>query len=291
MPAIAPRPRAVLITGCSSGFGRAAALRLLGHGWSVLATVRKPADADSLAAEVEKAHGADARERLRIVICDLVEPAGLDALSAALADQPALDAVVNNAGTALAGPIELLPVDDLRRVFEINVLAQVAVAQRALKLLKQSRGRLINVSSISGRIATPLLGAYCASKYALEALSDALRLELAPLGVRVVVIEPGASATAIWETTRRRAEQLERARKFDAQEYDQLIAAFDQEIRRAVSVAFPPEEFARVVELILNKRHPRPRYTVPRLLKAAIFGRGLLPDRWWDALVRWRLGW
>src|SRR3954471_419193 len=188
-------PRTVLVTGASSGIGRATALELARRGATVLAGVRDPADGEALGPSVIP---------LRLDVTD----AGHVAAAGEEAARRGLDALVNNAGIAVTGPLEYLPLDELRRQLEVNAVAQLAVTQACLPALRASRGRIVNMSSISGRMALPLYGPYAASKYALEALSDSLRLELRGTGVDVVLIEPGAIRTPIWERGIRAADAL-----------------------------------------------------------------------------------
>src|SRR3954462_12272580 len=175
----------VLIRGASTGIGRATALELARRGATVLAGVRDPADGEALG--------------------PAVTPLPLDATDAAPvaaageeAARRGLDALVNNAGIAVTGPLEYLPLDELRRQLEVNTVVQLAGTQACLPALRASRGRIVNVSSVAGRVVLPLYGPYAASKFALEALSDALRQELEG-AVSVSVVEPGAIATPIWE--------------------------------------------------------------------------------------------
>jgi NAD(P)-dependent dehydrogenase (short-subunit alcohol dehydrogenase family) len=191
--------RRVLITGASSGIGEATALRLAGAGWRVLAGVRSDADGDRL-----RAAGG---ERLEPVTIDITEPATIAAAAAELGDEP-LHGLVNNAGTALAMPLEFLPLDQLRRQLEVNLVGHVAVTQALLPNLRSARGRVVNVGSIAGRSALPFLGAYAASKHALEAVTDVLRVELRPFGIAVTVIEPGTIATPIWRKGGERFQEL-----------------------------------------------------------------------------------
>src|SRR6266704_2863483 len=183
-------PNGVLVTGASSGIGRAVAGELVRRGFTVFGTIRRRDDAASLAAL-----GATP------VTLDVTAAATIAAaraqLERALAGQP-LAGLVNNAGIPAAGPLELFPLDDLRRVLEVNVIGVVAVTQAFPPLLKASRGRIVNISSVAGRGALPFVGPYAASKFGLEAISDSLRRELLPFGVRVIVIEPGSFKTAIW---------------------------------------------------------------------------------------------
>src|SRR5438132_2521675 len=181
---------AVLVTGASSGIGRAVVGELVRRGFTVFGTIRRRDDAASLAAL-----GATP------VTLDVTDAATIAAaraqLERALAGQP-LAGLVNNAGIPAAGPLELLPLDELRHILDVNLIGAVAVTQAFLPRLKASRGRIVNISSVAGRGALPFLGPYAASKFGLEAISDSLRRELLPFGVRVIVLEPGSFKTAIW---------------------------------------------------------------------------------------------
>jgi NAD(P)-dependent dehydrogenase (short-subunit alcohol dehydrogenase family) len=281
--------RTIVITGCSSGFGRVTALDLAQQGWRVFATVRKEADAESLLAEAAKEGG---KEQITPLLCDITVPEQVTRLGEAVAAATSsLDALLNNAGTAYAGPLELLSPADLRAQLEINVVAHLAVTQALLPLLKAARGTIINVSSVNGRIATPVVGAYSASKFALEGLSDALRVELAPFGVRLVLIEPSSSGTNIWETGWQRAQdRLEQHRDGP---YRRLLELMEKVARRASAGrgGFPPQLFAATVRQILASPRPRTRYVIPRSVGRQILLRRLLPDSLWDRLVRRTLKW
>ncbi len=172
-----PQNGSIVITGCSSGFGRVTALHLAKLGWHVFATVRKEADQASLLSE---ATTRGCKDKLTVLLCDITRAEQVAAMGQAVSTvTPRLDALLNNAGTGYAAPLELLPLDDLRAQLEINVIAHLAVTQALLPLLKPARGVIINVSSVHGRLPVPIIGAYSASKFALEALSDVLRIELA----------------------------------------------------------------------------------------------------------------
>jgi NAD(P)-dependent dehydrogenase (short-subunit alcohol dehydrogenase family) len=167
------------ITGCSSGFGRATALHLASHRWRVFATVRKPADMAMLAQEAGRRKCAD---HVIPVLCDITNNKQVGTLSEVVTKAaPHLDALLNNAGTSFAGPVELLALDDLRAQMETNLIGHLAVTQTLLPLLKTGRGIIINVTSVLGHFAWPMTGAYAASKFALEALSETLRIELAAI--------------------------------------------------------------------------------------------------------------
>jgi len=278
-----PQPKTILITGCSTGFGRVTAIHFAKLGWRVFATVRKESDRAGLARE----HG-----NILPLICDITNEAQVKELGQAVAAQiPVLEALVNNAGSAFAAPMELIPPDVLREQLELNVIAQVAVTQAVMPRLKAAEGTIINVSSVGGRIASPLFGPYSASKFALEAISDALRVELAPFGVKVVVIEPGGSPTPIWQTSVKRAFGMLQERGLDISPYQKLIEVVAKMAEERSRVGFPSQLFADTVEKILASPHPAARYPIPASIGWVIRLRRFMPDAWWDAMVRRRLGW
>jgi NAD(P)-dependent dehydrogenase (short-subunit alcohol dehydrogenase family) len=277
--------KTILITGCSSGFGRATALHLAQQGWHVFATVRKEGDKTNLLTEAAERGCA---ERLSVVVCGITNVDQVTALGQRVAAAtPRLDALLNSAGIAGSAPLELMPLDALRAQLEINVVGHVAVTQALLPMLKAAHGTIINVSSLSGRIANPVAGGYSASKFAMEAVSDALRVELAPFGVRVVVVEPGPSPTGIQQNGHRAAPADGAA----AQAYAPLIAAFDQMVKQGVAQGYPPQVFAEAVRSILESPRPRTRYVVPRQFGRMILLRKLLPDTLWDRMLRKSLNW
>ncbi len=276
----------ILITGCSTGFGRVTTLHLLKRGWRVIATVRKVADREDLRAEAS-ADGVAAN--LTVVITDITQADDVAGLGQVVAERASsLDALVNNAGTAFPAPLELLPIDEFRAQLEINVVAQLAVTQAMLPFLKTARGTIINVSSVAGRIASPMIGAYNASKFALEAMSDVLRLELIPFGIRVVVIEPGSSPTAIWKTS---GDRQSASTGGAMAPYAKLIERLRVVAEQASQTGFPPQMFADLVERILNQAHPRPRYAIPAAIRRRLLLRKLVSDRMMDRLIRRALGW
>jgi NAD(P)-dependent dehydrogenase (short-subunit alcohol dehydrogenase family) len=248
--------RSVLITGASSGIGEASALRLAHAGWRVFAGVRADADGDRLRAA--------AGERLEPLTIDVTEPATIEAAAAALGGAP-LGGLVNNAGTALAMPLEFLPLDQLRRQLEVNLVGHVAVTQALLPNLRSARGRIVNVGSIAGRSALPFLGAYAASKHALEAVTDVLRVELRPFGIAVTVIEPGTIATPIWRKGGERFQELaaQLPEELGAL-YGERMAAFREAAAAAGRRAEPADEVAIVVERALTTERPKARYVVGR---------------------------
>jgi NAD(P)-dependent dehydrogenase (short-subunit alcohol dehydrogenase family) len=262
-------PRLALVTGASTGIGRACALHLAGLGFHVLAGVRDQADAP------------DNLEALRLDVTS--EP---DVAAAAERVGGELHVLVNNAGIAISGPVEVVPIDEWRRQLEVNLLGQVAVTRALLPAVLRTRGRIVNMSSIGGRVANPLFGPYSASKFALEAVSDALRREVAAHGVRVVSVEPGGIATPIWDKGMDDARRVMRGMTAEQERrYGGLIATVTKAVERIAREGLPPEEVAKVVgEAVLADR-PRARYVVGREAKIQALAARLLPDRAFDALM------
>jgi len=275
----------IAITGCSSGFGRVTTLRFLRERWHVIATVRRDEDRTSL---IDEARRLGAADHLTVVLADITRAEDVSRLRETVTSRAApLTALVNNAGGAFPGLIELLPIEDLRAQLEINVVAQIAITQALLPHLRAARGTIINVSSVSGLIATPAIGAYTASKFALEALSDVLRMEVAPLGVRVVVIEPGSSPTRIWESGRARLLN----QRTDHGPYAPLLSTLKQRAESTAGGGFPPELFADTVWKIVNTATPKTRYLIPKKKRRALIIHRLLPDRVMDWMIGRRLNW
>jgi NAD(P)-dependent dehydrogenase (short-subunit alcohol dehydrogenase family) len=246
----------VLVTGASSGIGEACALRLARAGRHVLAGVRTDADGDRLR---EQAGGAIEPVRL-----DVTDSGSIGDAAEQLGGGP-LHGLVNNAGIAVSMPLELLPLPELRHQLEVNVVGQIAVTQAFLPHLRAARGRIVNVGSIAGRSALPFLGAYAASKHALEAVTDSLRVELQPFGIDVVIVEPGTIATPIWrkgaETFQRLAPDLPTE---IATLYGDRVAAFRRAAASAAQRGEPAELVAAVVERALTAQRPKTRYLVGR---------------------------
>jgi NAD(P)-dependent dehydrogenase (short-subunit alcohol dehydrogenase family) len=243
--------RSVVVTGASSGIGRACALRLAAGGWRVYGGVRSEQDAAALREEG-------------------IEPLALDVtddeqIAAAVEDVgSSLHALVDNAGIAVAAPLEVVPLDELRRQLEVNVIGQVAVAQAFLPALRNTRGRIVLMGSIGGRSALPFLGPYAASKHALEAIADSLRVELRPWGILVSLVEPASIRTPIWTKGAARADELRDRLAPDA---DALYRDQVQAFRRVALARGPgadPDEAAKAVERALNARRPKARYLVGR---------------------------
>jgi NAD(P)-dependent dehydrogenase (short-subunit alcohol dehydrogenase family) len=251
--------RTVLVTGASTGIGEACVLRLAAAGWRVFASVRREPDAERL-----RERGAGRVTPLRFDLTDEAALRGECARVVAECGAAGLQGVVNNAGIAVAGPLEFLPVAELRRQLEVNVVAQVAVAQALLPALRPARGRIVLIGSIAGRSAMPFMAPYAASKHALEAIADAWRLELAPWGMKVVLVEPGVIATPIWETSLRAADGLLGQLSPATEEY---YGAVLQKMRARIArgmKGLPADAVARVVERALTVPRPRARYLIGR---------------------------
>lgn len=273
--------RAALVTGASTGIGLACAQRLDRLGWTVWAGVRRAEDAERVAAL--------GSGRIVPLLLDVTVPAAIAAARdtiAAARGEAGLDALVNNAGIAIAGPLEYLPVEDFRRVQEVNVVSVVAVTQAFLPLIRRAAGRIINIGSISGRMTNPFIGAYAASKHAIEAVSDALRIELAPSGIRVALIEPGVITTPIWDKGRAHADALRAELPPEGEaRYGAMMRAFGRIIDKATARGGSPELVADAVEHAILSPEPRTRYLVGGDARVRLFLRRVLPDRALDALI------
>ena len=268
--------RVALVTGATSGLGRATAILLAENGWRVFAGGRSPERRESL--------DQIARERqlpLETLEMDVTSDASVDAAFAEMARRGAesLDAVVNNAGIAIVAPMEEIRPEDLARQFETNVFSAVRVARRALPAMRARRtGRIVNMSSVAGKLAMPLFGPYSGSKFALEAISDAMRLELTPFGIQVVVIEPGYIRTDMESAAQELSADY--VAGVPTSPYRHVYEGFRRAWASSTHGSHDrPEDCARVVLRALTETAPRPRYAVTRAAKLAIFFRRILTDR------------
>jgi NAD(P)-dependent dehydrogenase (short-subunit alcohol dehydrogenase family) len=238
---MADAPR-VLVTGASTGIGRAVTLLMLEEGWTVFASVRSAGEAPAAAREL---------------VFDVTDG---DAIGRATARVDELDAVVLNAGIGIAGPLEFLPPDDVARQLDVNVIGQLRVLQALLPALRRSNGRIVLMGSVGGKSALPFLGAYAMSKFALEAMADALRVELAPFGMQVSLIEPGTIATAIWTKPQRAIEEFPPAA---AELYGERVEKFRTlATERAATRAESADAVAAAVLHALTCEKPKTRYLV-----------------------------
>jgi NAD(P)-dependent dehydrogenase (short-subunit alcohol dehydrogenase family) len=224
---------------------------------------------------------------------DVTDEASIDDAAGRVADalgEAGLAGLVNNAGMVVSGPLEFLPITEIRRQFEVNVIGQIAVTRTFLPLLRKARGRVVNMGSIAGRMALPFLGPYSASKYAFEAMTDSLRLELMPWGIAVSIIEPGSVKTPIWEKSREAGGQMARNYPPQAFElYGAALAAYGSAAKRAGQAGISPEAVVRAVEHALTARKPKTRYLVGRVHLRAFLKR-ILPDRMLDLLIARSIG-
>jgi NAD(P)-dependent dehydrogenase (short-subunit alcohol dehydrogenase family) len=271
--------KAVLVTGCSSGIGRATAEHLAGKGWTVYATARRP---ESIADLQEKG--------CRTLALDVTDEASMAAAVGAVEEaEGAVGVLVNNAGYSQSGAVEDVPLDVVRRQFETNVFGLVRMCQLALPgMRRQGWGKIVNVSSMGGRLVFPGGGFYHGTKYAVEAISDALRFEVAGFGVDVSIIEPGLIRTSFGDTA---AHGVDEATSSDGP-YAEFNAAVAKSTREAyedgalAKLGGGPETVARAIEKAISRRRPKTRYKVTPSARMALATRRLLPDRGWDAFLR-----
>ena len=275
----------VVVTGASTGIGAACALDCAGRGMTVFAGVRDPRAGEALAAK--------AGPSLIPIMLDVTDEQSI-AQSAEVVQrvvgEGGLGGLVNNAGIVIGSPLEVIPLAQLRKQLEVNVIGQIAVTQAFLPLLRRGRGRIVNMGSIAGRGTIPLLGPYSASKFALEALTDALRMELQPWGIQVSIIEPGAIATPIWEKSAKEAEGLEASVSEEAKVlYAEAVIRIREAITEAAKRAIAPDAVVRAVHHALTASRPRTRYLVGSDAKLRALMVKWLPDRVQDRLLGWAL--
>ena len=275
------RAPAVVITGASTGIGAACALDLDQRGLRVFAGVRSEADAERLRRE--------ASGRLLPVHLDVTEPETVRAAAeqvAAEVGETGLAGLVNNAGILVAAPLELVSLDRLRRQLEVNVIGVVAVTQAFLPLLRRARGRIVNLGSISGKVVAPYLGPYAASKFALEALTDALRVELGKWGISVSIIEPDNVATPIWKKLQTAAEGQDADLPSETRQlYEQDLLAMRKAAYVFDKTAMPVDRVVRAVRHALCAKRPKTRYPVGFRTRLAFWAARHLPDRLRDWFI------
>lgn len=272
---------AVVVTGASSGIGRACALHLDKLGFSVFAGVRKIPDGESLKRE--------SAERIIPLLMDVTDATSViqaaNDVAKAVGDE-GLSGLVNNAGIVVGGPLEFIPVSEIRKQFEVNVFGQISVIQAFLPLLRKAGGRIVNMGSIAGIMALPFIGPYCASKSALEAMTDSLRVELMQWGIAISIIEPGSVKTPIWEKSREAAGRL--ARNFPPQAfelYGPALKAYSPVVEKAARAGIDPDVVVRTIEHALTAKKPKTRYRVGREARMQAFFKKILPDWMLDRLV------
>jgi len=269
--------KAVLITGCSTGIGRVTAMQLAKSGWPVYATARRLESVADLAAA-----------GCKVLALDVCDDASMQAAVRQVeAVEGAIGVLINNAGYGSEGPVEEVPIDEVRRQFETNVFGLLRLTQLALPGMRRQRwGKVVNLSSAGGRMVLPGGGIYHATKFALEALSDALRFEVRGFGVDVIVIEPGAIKTEFGNTAIARVDALG-----GSADYAGFRAALKHNIRNAyegpmAAAAVGPEAVAKVIEKAITTSRPRTRYVITVAAKVLLGLRRWLPDRAFDAMLR-----
>lgn len=245
--------KSVLVTGAGRGIGKAIALKLAADGWHVYAGVRKTADGEALA---EAASG-----QITPIMLDITSREQIIAAADTL--PPTLDAIVNNAGIAINAPVESISSEDLKRQFEVNVFATIAVTQEVMPKIRAARGRVVFISSVSGRVSAPMTGPYSGSKFALEALADAMRLEVKPWGVRVSLIEPTATDTDMWDTMVDEFDATTASHSEDQKQlYDKHFAGMRRTMRFLEKTTVPAATVVKSVEKALTAKRPKARYPV-----------------------------
>ena len=270
-----------LITGASRGIGRATALRLDRRGFDVIAGVRSE--------EAGRALAAEASDRLRVVRIDVADAASVRAAAETVGDR--LDVLVNNAGIAVGGVVEALALDDLRHQLEVNVVGQVAVTQALLPALRAASGRIVFISSVSGRTSVAALTPYAASKFAIEAIADGLRVELRAWGIDVVLVEPGSIDTDIWRSGQAQFDTTVAAMSDEHRRlYGPLLEGTRKLIASTAKRAAPVDKVVDVIETAATTTRPRARYVAGTDARIQIALRTLLPARGFDALMARLLG-
>jgi NADP-dependent 3-hydroxy acid dehydrogenase YdfG len=274
---VADPSKAVLITGCSSGIGHATAARLAERGWKVYATARRPETLAELAALGCETLALDVTDEGSM-------QAAVDAVSQA---QGAVGVLINNAGYSQSGAVETVPMDQARRQFETNVFGLLRLTQLVLPGMRAQRwGKVVNISSMGGRLTFPGGGLYHATKYSVEAISDALRFEVRGFGVDVIVIEPGLIITNFGEVAS--ASVTDAANGGDYADFNRKVAELTEGAYKGpmAKLGAGPEAVAKTIERAISTRHPRARYRVTASAKLMIGQRRLMPDRVWDRVMR-----
>jgi NAD(P)-dependent dehydrogenase (short-subunit alcohol dehydrogenase family) len=271
------RHEILVVTGASTGIGAATARELARRGFHVLAGVRRGTDADALRAT-----------NLEPIMLDITNEAEIAALVKRITDDPErrpLRALVNNAGIGVNAPVEALPLSEWRRLFDVNLFGHIAMTQALLPALIESRGTVVNITSVGGKVAMATYGPYAGSKFALEAVSDALRREVEPLGVKVIVVEPGAVTTEMTGQVVVTAERITSGMTAEQRgRYAALMHSIISQAQSYIRKGLPAEEAGRVIADAITSKRPRTRYTVGR--QAAMLPLlAILPDRMLDRML------
>ncbi len=271
----------ILITGSSTGIGAATALHLDKQGMRVFAGVRDLTDGEELRAA--------ASAELRVLKLDVTDEVSIAAAITEVTDElgdEGLQGLVNNAGEAYPGPLEVVPLEQLREQLEVNVIGPVAMTRAALPLLRRSAGRVVFVGSVGGKGASVFGGPYHASKFAIEAIGDAWRQELEPEGISVVIVEPGPISTPIWSKGVQRIEALLTGALPETERYRERLNSYRKTLIKADEYGGSPQDVAQVIEKALTETRPSTRYPVGATARLATIVKPLVPDRLYDAVSR-----
>lgn len=271
----------VVVTGASSGIGRACALELDRRGFKVFAGVRQPSDAEMLR--------QDASEALRTVHIDVTDSTSVSDMARVVTESmqgSTFCGLINNAGTTLPYPAEYLPPEYFRAQLEVNLVGPLRVTQALIPLLRRDRGRVVNVTSVAGKVGVPLMASYAASKHGFEGLSDVMRIELAESGIHVAVVEPGLIATDMGRKAVDRVEDTISALPEDGRvRYEHSLRALAASAA-SLTGGSPPSVVAAAVVHALTSGHPRTRYPVGKAARRMLLLRALLSDRQFDRIIR-----
>ena len=276
--------KAILITGVSTGIGNASAHALVERGYQVFGSVRRPEDAERLQEELG--------DHFTPLLFDVTDSAAITAAVKQVAEatgSEGLYALVNNAGIVIPGPLKYMPLEDFRAHFDVNLFGLMDVTQQFLPLLGAAEnspyppGRIINISSTSGRVAYPFMGAYAATKHALEGFSDSLRRELMLYGVDVIVVQPGTTNTPI---VHKFADQI---RRYEETDYGHMFTMLEEQMADREKSGLPVSKVVEAIVTAVESPRPKARYAVPRKWLGSWILPRLLPDRWLDRVVDSRL--
>jgi NAD(P)-dependent dehydrogenase (short-subunit alcohol dehydrogenase family) len=264
----------ILVTGCSSGIGRAAALEAAARGHRVYATARKLEGLRDLE-----------KDGLRTLALDVTDAGSIrDAVAWVLREAGSIDALVNNAGYGQYGAVEDVTLEEWRRQFDVNLFGAVEVTRAVLPAMREKRsGTIVNVSSVGGKIAIPFAAPYCASKHALEAVSDALRVEVSPFGIRVVVVEAGPIETRFADRARESVTRILASSGPYSSFYPAVARSAETDFQAG---KLPPEAVARVIVAAIESSEPRTRYHITRMARTLIPLRRFLSDRFFDRRMK-----
>lgn len=273
----------ILVTGTSTGIGLACVLHLVAKGHHVLSGVRSDADAERVKALCSQTQGSG---KISTIQLDVTSESDLLNLRAYLQNsKDPLQGLISNAGIVAAGPLEFVDMDKVRAQFEVNVFGLLRVVQVCVPFLRKSKGRIVNISSISGITVTPILSPYCASKHCVEVFSDALRMELSEWGIHVSIIQPGSIATPIWEKSlNKSSEELNGMPQEASTYYGKIMRRFEEFALKISENSSSPDLVVKVIEQALFSIKPKTRYLVGHGARSAYLRR-FLPDRLKDRLI------